>query len=356
MLSMAAAAIGCARDAAPSPSPSSSPEPGSGPRLTAQKSGTTNRLQAVSAVDERVVWASGVGGTTALTIDGGATWRARVLPGAEKLELRDVHGVSASVAYVLSAGEGTRSRIYKTVDGGETWSLEFENRDPARFYDCFAFWSPARGVTMADSVNGRFPVIETTDGQAWVEIGDRLPAALQGEAAFAASGTCIATQGEERAWIVTGSAARARVLATSDGGETWTAHDTPVAHGAGAGGFSIAFRDSRRGILGGGKLDAPADRSTNFARSRDGGTTWEPRARTPFPGAIYGVSYALGRGHAGDSVAVVATGPGGAAWSPDEGGTWFNLPGAAGYWAVAFASAHTGWLVGTEGRILKIDL
>ena len=26
----------------------------------------------------------------------------------------------------------------------------------------------------------------------------------------------------------------------------------------------------------------------------------------------------------------------------------------AGFWAVAFADEHTGWLVGTQGRIVKI--
>jgi len=46
---------------------------------------------------------------------------------------------------------------------------------------------------------------------------------------------------------------------------------------------------------------------------------------------------------------------GGAAWTPDEGNTWFTLPGVSGYWAVAFASPKAGWLVGTDGRILKIS-
>ena len=44
-----------------------------------------------------------------------------------------------------------------------------------------------------------------------------------------------------------------------------------------------------------------------------------------------------------------------AAWTPDEGNTWFTLPGVSGYWAVAFASPKAGWLVGTDGRILKIS-
>jgi photosystem II stability/assembly factor-like uncharacterized protein len=57
-----------------------------------------------------------------------------------------------------------------------------------------------------------------------------------------------------------------------------------------------------------------------------------------------------------DSRAVVVTAnTGGAAWTPDEGTTWFTLPGVSGYWAVAFASPKAGWLVGTGGTILKIS-
>jgi hypothetical protein len=52
---------------------------------------------------------------------------------------------------------------------------------------------------------------------------------------------------------------------------------------------------------------------------------------------------------------VVATGPKGAAWSPDEGGRWFLLPDVQNYWATAFASPSAGWLVGTQGRILKVS-
>jgi photosystem II stability/assembly factor-like uncharacterized protein len=54
------------------------------PTLTPQTSGTTNRLQAISPVSPRVAWASGVGGTFAVTTDGGTTWRAGVVPGAPK--------------------------------------------------------------------------------------------------------------------------------------------------------------------------------------------------------------------------------------------------------------------------------
>jgi photosystem II stability/assembly factor-like uncharacterized protein len=330
-----------------------SPEPSrrAAPTLTPQRSGTTQRLQAISPVSERVAWASGVGGTWALTADGGETWRAGVVAGADSLEFRDVEGVSETVAYLLAAGPGDRSRIYRTDDAGRSWSLQFTNRDTTAFYDCIAFWDPRRGFAMSDAVAGRFPVVRTTDGERWIDIGDRLPPAQSGEGAFAASGTCTATVGDGHGWISTGAAARARVLATSDGGETWRASGTPIVQGsATSGGASVQFRDTLNGILGGGDIAAPDSFADNVARSSDGGRTWRLATRTPFPGAIYGLAYVPG----GGGRTVVATGPGGAAWSADEGGRWTTIEGVKDYWAVGFASPKSGWLVGTEGRILRI--
>jgi photosystem II stability/assembly factor-like uncharacterized protein len=323
----------------------------SGPTVTLQDSGTTNRLQAISPVTPRIAWASGVGGTFAVTTDGGATWRSGVVEGAEALQFRDVEGVSARVAYLLSAGVGTDSRIYKTEDGGATWTLQFQNEDLNGFYDCFAFWTPKRGVTMADAIDGRFPIVRTTDGATWEDIGDNLPPAQGGEAAFAASGTCAATWGGQHAWLATGGAAEARILATEDGGESWEAYNLPIVHGTPiSGAFSVDFRDPLRGIVGGGDLALPAEFTDNVARSTDGGRTWHVANSPTFPGAIYGLTYVRGRERT-----VVATGPGGVSWSSDEGDTWYELPDLTGFWAVAFASPQAGWLVGTDGRIVKLS-
>src|SRR5215470_2072213 len=96
------------------------------PTLTPQNSNTTQGLIAVSPVDPRVVWASGRGGTFVLTTDGGKTWKAGVVPGAEALQFRDVQGVSDKVAYLQSIGDNTTDfRIYKTVDGGAHWTMQF---------------------------------------------------------------------------------------------------------------------------------------------------------------------------------------------------------------------------------------
>ena len=343
---------------------------GAQPTLTPQNSGTTSGLIAVSAVNSQVVWASGRFGTFTRTTDGGKTWHAGGVPGAEALQFRDVQAVNDQVAYLLSIGTGTDARIYKTEDGGATWTLQFQNQNPDAFYDCFAFWTPTSGLAQSDAVNGQFPVIRTRDGVNWENIGDRLPMAQPGEASFASSGTCVATQGERRAWIVTGGAEKARVLATTDGGNTWAAYNTPIVQGTPSSGiFSIAFRDAQHGIIGGGELDPTLPNDPRVARSSDGGQTWQVTASQPDMGTIYGLAYAqnigvgpaANNGKAGDGgpVAgprtVVVTGPGGAAWSPDEGDSWNLLSGVTGYWAVTFANQKTGWFVGPSGTILRID-
>src|SRR5205085_6237 len=96
------------------------------PTLTPQASGTSSRLQAVSAVNPSVVWASGLDGTFTRTTDGGNTWSSGVVPGAETLQFRDVEAVSDRIAYLMAAGNGADSRIYKTKDGGRTWQLQFQ--------------------------------------------------------------------------------------------------------------------------------------------------------------------------------------------------------------------------------------
>ena len=74
------------------------------PKLTPQSSGTNQLLISVSPVNSRVVWASGAGGTYVVTTNGGETWKAGVVPGAESLEFRDVQGVNGEVAYLWYIG------------------------------------------------------------------------------------------------------------------------------------------------------------------------------------------------------------------------------------------------------------
>jgi photosystem II stability/assembly factor-like uncharacterized protein len=317
-----------------------------------QASGTTASLRGLSVVDDRVVWASGTRGTVVRTTDGGATWRVMNVPGADSLDFRDIAAFDAGRAYVLSIGNGNASRIYKTIDGGATWTLQFTNRDMAAFYDCFDFWSPERGLAVSDPVNGRFRVIGTSDGgAAWSELPpERIPPALSGEAAFAASGTCLVVNRPDNVWIASGGGAEARVYRSGAGGISWQVTPTPMQNSAGSRGiFSIAFADAQRGIAVGGDYQAPTDTTANVALTDDGGVTWRPATGRP-RGYRSGVAYMPGL----DGQLLVAVGTSGSDWSFDGGETWMPVDTMT-YNSVAFTRAGpgAGWSVGPAGRIAK---
>ena len=318
-----------------------------------QASGTSALLQAVSAVSAEVVWVSGHRGTYARTTDGGRSWEAGVVPGADTLQFRDVHAVSATTAYLLSAGPGALSRIYKTSDGGRTWALQFVNREPKAFFDCMDFWDAERGIAFSDAVDGRMVVITTSDGGAhWRSVPSAdLPAALPGEGGFAASGTCVVVRAGGRAWIGTGNSATARVLRTDDYGRTWSVVATPVVSGEAAGITSLAFRDDRHGVALGGRLGAPTEHADNVAVTADGGRSWALAGRPRLAGAVYGAAYVPGA----SPPTLVAVGPGGADYSLDDGRTWTGLDTLA-YWGLGFAAPAAGWLVGPGGRVTRIAL
>lgn len=324
------------------------------PVLTEQVSGTAVQLQAVSAVNDTVVWASGHGGTFVRTVNGGATWHADIVGGADTLQFRDVHAVDAQTAYLLAAGAGALSRIYKTVDGGRTWRLQWMNDEPAAFYDCLDFWDPRHGIAFSDAVETELRLIETTDGgDTWRRVdAERLPAALEGEVGYAGGGTCVITRGPRHAWIGTGGAAHPRVIRTDTRGRSWSAVTVPLTGGTQTSGIiSLAFRDTLHGVALGGEIADPAGFTFNVAFTTDGGVTWARGSRPTFSGAVYGAAYVRDA----PRPTLVAVGPRGAAYSLDDGIIWRTMS-REDYWAVDFAGPRAGWMVGPRGRITKISM
>lgn len=319
----------------------------------AQSSGTSARLRGVSAVSSRVAWASGAGGTYARTTDGGRTWQAGRVPGAAELDFRDVDAFDADTAYLLAIGEGERSRIYKTTDGGRNWALQFQNRRPAAFYDCMAFWDGRRGLAVSDPVEGRFLVVRTEDGgRTWDEIDAAgMPPALAGEGGFAASGTCVAVGGGSDAWFGTGGPEGPRIFRSNDGGRTWRAAPAPLARGRAAGVFSLAFRGGA-GVAVGGDYTKEREAAGNAALTTDAGKSWRALEASARPGGYRScVAYVPGtRGRK-----LVAVGPSGSDYSTDGGRTWRAL-GAEGFHALGVSpQGDAAWAVGEDGRVARLD-
>ncbi len=323
------------------------------PTTSPQLSGSENLFIGISIVDDQTAWISGTSGSYGKTTDGGQSWTIATVPGADSLQFRDVHAVNDQIAFLLSIGNGEDSRIYKTIDGGSSWTQQFTNAEPDGFFDCLDFWDPDNGMAFSDSFGGSFYIIKTQDGgDTWTRISpDVLPAALEGEGSFAASGTCLMVQGENTVRIVTGAGGKARVLTSKDRGESWSVVETPVVHGTASSGLaSVSFLDENQGVVAGGEIAKPDSSADAIAYTEDGGVTWEAAGRTTYTGAVYGISYVPNQ----PTPTLVAAGPKGLDYSQDNGQTW-NSISTENYWSVAFAPSGKGWATGTEGKILRIE-
>jgi photosystem II stability/assembly factor-like uncharacterized protein len=258
-----------------------------------QESHTKESLRGISVVDENDVWASGTHGTYLLTTDGGKTWTAHQVSGAEDLDFRGVKAFGTE-AFMLAAGPGDKSRIYHTTDFGKHWDLQFTNPEPKGFLDCMAFTDEKHGIVVGDPVNGKFQILRTDDaGKNWRYADPKgMLAAVDGEGAFAASNSCIAINGEH-VWFVTGGPA-ARVFHSADNGKAWSVAETPIVHGSASQGiFSVAFKDALHGVIAGGDYSHPNQGGNNLATTEDGGKTWK-LATFPQTRFFSGISYVNG--------------------------------------------------------------
>ena len=308
------------------------------PRVVPQDSGVTVRLRGISAVSTDVAWASGREGTVLRTVDGGRHWEVLRVPGAEALDFRDVEGFDAQTAVVLSIGPGAASRVYRTEDGGTTWTLALQNDDPRAFFDCMVFQGE-RGWMLGDPVDGRFQIRSTVDGGGTWSLWKDGPEALQDEAAFAASGTCIAL-GFRNQLLVVGGGAASRVHVFRPDTRAWTALDTRLPQRIPAAGI---FSATDNGLVVGG----------DFEREQTGGAAW----------VVFGKDgpriepLASPRGYRSgaacrNSIDCIAVGPTGV--DHFDGRRWSALSDI-GYDAVDMEPTETiAWASGDKGRIARI--
>jgi photosystem II stability/assembly factor-like uncharacterized protein len=326
--------------------PADHPSPGRGLSWELSPTGSDARLRGLAAVSRRVAWTSGSEGTVLRTVDGGRSWQDVSPPDTAELQFRDIEAFDARHAVALSIGEGEDSRIYVTSDGGRTWTLAFRNDDPAAFYDCAAFFDRRRGLALSDPVGGTFRIAATEDGgRTWEVLDDaRMPPALAGEFAFAASGTCLVTSGPRDAWFATGGVDPARVFHSRDGGRSWSVVATPVLGGPSAGIYSLAFRSPWRGLAVGGDFALPDQATANAATTWTGGRTWT--LASGLPGG-----YRSGSAWVPWTWATaLAVGPTGSDVSTDGGRTWRTFD-TGSFDSVDCAWDGACWASGETGRV-----
>jgi len=325
---------------------------------TVQTSGIASNLRGVSVVlvspegeGTIAVWASGSNGVILRSLDKGKSWKRLHVPGGDGLDFRGVAALDATTAYVMSIGNGEKSRIYKTTDGGASWTLQFTGTRKEIFLDAISCDSETTCVVLGDPVDGKFLLLSTADGEHWREMPrDAMPAALPKEGAFAASNSSLCLD-ETNIYFGTGGDAQARVFHSADSGKTWTVESTPIASGnASSGIFSLSCKNGSILYAVGGDYQDPSRVFHSAAAFYDGvylpnkPRGWQLSKQQP-GGFRSGVDTV-------DGATAVTVGPNGEDITQDFGTTWQHTD-SLNLNAVAILDVSNGWAVGPQGTIAR---
>jgi len=252
------------------------------------------------------------GWVASCTTDGGKTWSAaRPLPqdSGPRLEYSVLEAFAPRAAGSavlmqtdeLVGGVGDGTTVWRTVDGGDTWTV-VDRLPDARISD-LVFASAKHGWAA-----GRW-LWHTVDGGAtWKKVRSA-PA----RAHVAVVGADI--------WVV----GNQKTIHSSDGGAAWRR--------SGRSGSAVTFADSLDGWIADG---------ARYEHTDDGGVTWSMVTRSAPPG-----------------VTVLSAVPGGAVWaaarqvvrSTDEGAHW-RVVQRRPVNAISAISSQLAWAVGDHGRVL----
>jgi photosystem II stability/assembly factor-like uncharacterized protein len=308
-----------------------------------------NNFRGLWVVDENVVWASGTKGTIIKTTNGGKSWQNLPIKGFEDKDFRDIVAFDEKRAFVINAG--SPAYILKTTDGGNNWQIVYQDTSKNAFLNDIGFFGEKIGFVFGDPDNeANFTLLKSEDGgNTWTNIGKNLPKAQKNEAGFAASGTIMRFREPSHIWIGTGGGEKARILLSTDLGNTWQSVEVPILSGkASQGIFSVVFQDLKNGVAVGGDYTQPNFSEKTAIYTSDGGKSWKI-AKIPPKGYRSCVSYIRKKTY-------IAVGSNGIDFSKDGGKKWKNIS-TEGFHTVRFIrEGNIGWAIGNKGKLAKIIL
>lgn len=302
--------------------------------------GTKTSLRGLSVVNERVIWASGSGGTVGLSLDSGKNWKWMKVKGFEKTEFRDIEAFDETTAIIM--GIASPAYILKTNNAGQDWKVVYENKHKDMFLDAMEFWNEQSGIVIGDPVDHRFFIARSFDGgDNWQEIPlENRPLADSGEACFASSGTNIRKLNlKEAAFISGGSISHLFIrnqkieLAFPKGTETNGAN-------------SIAVGKPGNYIIVGGDFNKPDSLSNNCFITKDGGKTFYPPFAPPH-GYRSCVEYISKKNW-------VSCGLNGVDYSSDDGSNWNWISKESFNACRKSKKGGTVFFAGNNGKIGKL--
>ncbi|MFA5972897.1 MAG: C10 family peptidase [Lentimicrobiaceae bacterium] len=309
----------------------------------------------IHAVDSLVVWAIASDNDPVLstqineitkTSDGGATWTPGKVLGGTVYGLGNICGINKDVAFVSvfsTAAQDNTCGIYKTSNGGTTWTqLPGALQGASSFADNVWFWNENEGMCHGDvdASTNCFEIYTTANGgTTW----NRVPKANIGAGADAASGeggwtSVIQAVGDNTVMFGTNMG---NLYISHDKGLNWVISNTgitPVTSGV----QKICFKDELNGLV------IQTTTATVLRETHDGGTTWQTiKPLGPFQKSD--LAFVPGTDNTFVSVGS------GASYSFDGGHSWSQAGGTefSAFPSVAFVNNSCGWAGGGNNSSLQ---
>ncbi len=307
-------------------------------------------IRAIQVINDSVVYFAGSKGKFGSIIDNKIHLDSIIFEG-KKLNFRSI-AFNGTHLFILSIENP--AVLYKIKPLGKKFDIPkivYQEKHTKVFYDALKFYDNKNGIAMGDPTGECLSVILTKDGgNTWQKITcDKLPKTFEGEAAFAASNTNIATY-NKKTWLVTGGK-KARVFISNKFGENWEAVDTPIVQGEKMTGiFTVDFYNKNNGIIMGGNWKNKGNSQATKAITKNGGKTWQLVAKGELPGYISCVQYVPNT--KGKKIIAVSTE--GIFFSKNKGENWNKISNES-YYSIQFINKNKAWLSG-DNKISKINI
>ncbi|MDR6516120.1 T9SS type A sorting domain-containing protein [Chryseobacterium camelliae] len=308
-----------------------------------QNSGFSNASRGISGLevyDANTVWAFAYDGSTnstsniqefTKTSNGGTTWTSGTINvGDPSLTITNISGVSSTTAWVgalASTATDGLGAVYKTTNGGTTWTAQQPFSTFGESYLNFVHAFDSNNVIAGgDPEGGEFELYTTSNGgTSWTRVSAaNVPNPLSGEYGYNSGYYAVGSN----IFFYTG---KGRIFKSTDKGLTWTIAFTGSTYGltdfgATAVNGDMAWSDANRGIVMKKNFSGTGNNATPTAialyRTTDGGATWSTVTFTGITAAnkINDIAYVPGTN------ILLATSSAGGSWkSIDNGTTWTSI-------------------------------
>ncbi len=226
----------------------------------------------------------------------------------------------------------------------------FKDSVKTAFYDALHFINNEFGIALSDPDGNCAKVAYTKSrGENWkIDPCNCHPSFFDGEAAFAASNTNIASK-NGMIWFATGGL-KSRIFKMTN--RKWEAFETPFIQGTSSQGiYSIDFFDNDFGIAVGGDYTKQAENINNIATTNDGGKTWQIQAS----GKNGGYKTCVKFRPKSKGKDIIAVGDQNIELSTDYGKNWTTISGEKGLYACEWIDQNTVVFAG-KNRIVKMKI